>query len=837
MSTRKTALVSPREALTTEAACRLRPQDLRWTPAPASLPSLESAGPGTAAGVQNIFGQERALASLRFGLGMRDPGFNIYVAGPSGIGKMTAIRAFLDDLSSAQPTPPDWCYVHNFQDPYQPKALSLPPGQGRRLAKDMDQLLEQLSREVPKAFESEAYGAKREKIVSQLQKERTRILAELNDKAAKEDFAFEASPIGILITPLRKGQPIPSEDFEKMPAAEKESLQAKKDELDRDIKTSFQKIREAQNRTRRRLEEEDRSLLMFVVGGLFQEMTERYKGSEKVTRYLEAVQVDLLENIDALKRGLGVSEEKEEGVLAAALGPHETWLRKYKVNVLVDNAAQKGAPVVVDWDAAPGSLVGRIEKEGGFGALHTDFTLLKSGALHQANGGYLVLQVEDLLRTPFAWDSLKRALRRREIQIEDPVERLGFFATKSLRPEPIPLGIKVILVGRPQLYYLLHAYDEDFPELFRVRADFDTRLARDERGVREILSFLKTLAAKEGLLPLEPDGKAKLLEHAARLAESQTHLSTHFGALVEVVREAQHWAVQEKARGIGARQIRRAVNEKIHRSSLIEGHVRDMVRQGTLLIQTSGKAVGQVNGLAVIELGDYAFGKPSRITASVGPGREGIVDIEREVELSGPIHSKGVLILNGYLVHRYAQTRPLSLTARLVFEQSYSGVEGDSASSAELYALLSELSGLPLDQGIAVTGSVNQRGEIQAIGATNEKIEGFYDICRIKGLTGRQGVIIPDSNRDDLMLREDVVDAVRAGRFHVWAVRSVDEGMEILTGARAGRRGPDGSFPRDSVNRLVERRLQSFSASLTQEVHEGLARPGRSRAIPPPARD
>jgi lon-related putative ATP-dependent protease len=527
----------------------------------------------------------------------------------------------------------------------------------------------------------------------------------------------------------------------------------------------------------------------------------------------------MLENIELFKAKQTNAQPATEG------GPPTPWLqdlpfRKYEVNVCVDNGQQKGAPVVLELNPSYSNLFGRIEKETVFGALYTDFTMIKAGSLHRANGGFLVLPVEDVLRNLFSWDGLKRTLRSREIRIEEMGEKFGYWVTKSLRPQPIPLDVKVLLVGDPMLYYLLHAYDDEFSELFKVKADFDTRMDCTEENIRDFTSFLCTLAQKERLKHLDATAIGKMLEYAARRAEHQNKLSTHFGALADLVREAHFWAMEENAPYIQGVHVQRALDEKVYRSSLLRDRIQELILEGSILIDTTERVIGQVNGLSVIHLGDFEFGKPVRITASVSPGREGIIDIEREVELGGPIHSKGVMILGGYLSHKYAQDMTLSLAARLVFEQSYEGIEGDSASSAELYALLSALSGLPIHQGIAVTGSVNQHGQVQAIGGVNEKIESFFEICRAKGLTGAQGVMIPASNVQNLMLREDVVEAVQKGQFHIWAVRTIDEGVEILTGVRAGERTPDGGFPENTVNFRVEQRLRELAECLQEPMED-----------------
>lgn len=487
------------------------------------------------------------------------------------------------------------------------------------------------------------------------------------------------------------------------------------------------------------------------------------------------------------------------------------------MNVIVDNSETAGAPVVVEYNPTYNNLIGRIEKEAVFGALITDFTMIRAGSLHRANGGYLVIPVEELLRNLFSWDGLKRALREREVVIEEAAERLGFLTTKTLQPEPIRLKLKVILLGDPLLYYLLYHFDPDFQELFKVKAEFGTRMDRTPENVQKYAAFFCTLCKKEKLLHLDASAVAKLVEYGSRLAEDQTKLATRFSEIADVVREACYYARKEGADYATADHVRRAIDERFYRSNLIQERIQEMIVRGTIMVETTGAKVGQVNGLSVLSLGDISFGKPQRITVTVAAGKEGVIDIEREAKLGGRIHTKGVLILTGYLTEKYAAEAPLTLAARLVFEQSYEGIEGDSASSAELYALFSALSGVPLRQDLAVTGSVNQKGEIQAIGGVNEKIEGFFDVCRAKGLTGEQGVLIPAANRENLMLREDVVEAVREGRFHIYLVKHIDEGIEILTGVPAGERGPDGSFPEGTIHGKVAARLKEMAAQLKAE--------------------
>jgi lon-related putative ATP-dependent protease len=624
------------------------------------------------------------------------------------------------------------------------------------------------------------------------------------------------------------GRPLSEEEFGDLPQQAREDLEARRETLQGKLKVAMRQLRDLARGAQERLRELGGRIALYLVGGLIEDLIERYKEQPGVVAHLKAIEQDIVDNIDSFRAEASGEEPAAAGMAVLARRMREAPLRKYEVNVLVDNGRTQGAPVVVELNPSYGNLFGRVEKEVELGALVTDFTMIKPGSIHRANGGFLVLPVEDVLRDYWCWDGLKRALRAREIQIEEPWERIGGTTTRSLRPEPVPLDLKVLLVGRTLYYHLLHAYDESFPELFKVSADFDTIMGRGDEETREFLSFLCGFGRGEGMRPVECGAAAKLLEHASRLAGDQEKLTTRLGALTDVIREAHYWAQQEDAPRINAGHVDRALKEKVYRSGLVRERIQEMITRDFLKIATEGEAVGQVNGLSVISLGDVSFGRPSRITASATPGREGIVDIEREVALGGPIHSKGVMILSGYLAQRFARERPLTLAARLVFEQSYEGVEGDSASSTELYALLSMLAGLPIRQGIAVTGSVNQQGEVQAIGGANEKIEGFFDLCSARGLDGTHGVMIPRSNVPSLMLREDVVLAVSEGRFRVWAVDTVDDGIELLTGTIAGAADAEGRFPEESVNGRVARTLLRFAESFREFVSAGAA-PARKK--------
>jgi predicted ATP-dependent protease len=782
----------------------LKPQDLRRSVDP---PTLKSVGLEGMAPIDGVVGQKRAVAALELGLGILDSGFNVYVSGPPGLGKMTAVKAYLEKFARTRPTPTDWCYVNNFEDPYLPGILDLPAGKGRELQQQMKTFLEQVRRDVTRALESEEYAARKEEVLRGLETQKAERVQGFNERANREGFVVQATPFGIAIVPVAGNRAITDAEFQEMSADQKLKLQQKQESLQEELQGLTKQVRQIEREAHEKLRELDRKMILYVVGDHMDDLLQKFAELPPVIEYLKSVQSSMSENMEFFKT------KREDNPLAPLREP-DLQFRKYQVNVLVDHIKQEGAPVVVELNPSYSNLFGRVEKETVYGALHTDFTLIKAGSLHQANGGYIVLEAYEVLRNPFSWDGLKRMLNAREIQIEDIGDRLGLISTKGLRPAPVPLHVKVILVGPPILYHLLLVYDPDFSELFKVKAEFDTRMDRNDENIQAFLGFLNTFGTKENIAPLEASAVARILEHASRLAEDKEKLSTHFGTLADTVREANYWAGREGAVQVNASHVQRALDERMRRSNLVQERMQEMTVRGFLKIETSGKVVGQVNGLSVYSLGDYAFGRPSRITASVAPGRDGILDIEREVKLGGPIHSKGVMILSGYLAQKFAPDRPLTLSARLVFEQSYEGVEGDSASSAELYSLLSALSGLPIDQGIAITGSVNQRGEIQAIGGANEKIEGFFDLCLTRGLTGTQGVMMPESNVPNLMLRQEIVEAVREGRFHIWAVQTIDQGIEVLTGVPAGERGTDGAFPDGTVNQLVQRRLHDFSESL-----------------------
>jgi len=762
--------------------------------------------------LQEIIGQERAVRALKFGLGIKEIGFNIYVAGFPGTGRTTAVKSFLEEVARTGPVPSDWCYVNNFRNAYEPKAMKLPAGKGRHFRDDMSTFIIEAQRILPKSFESEDYGARRAATIRTVEEERQKLIAQLAKRAQEEGFLLKASPVGWLMIPVIKGKPVNDQEFIALDPKTREGIEKKREQLTDQFKSAMGQLRELEGKADEDLKKLNREVALFAIGHMMADLKEEYKDFPDVIAYINEVQNDILARLSQFIKG----PEESPTVPFPTHWMREAPFKKYEVNLIVDNSGVSGAPVVMEFNPTYQNLLGRVEKEAQFGALVTDFTMIRGGSLHKANGGYLILPVEELLRNPFSYDGLKRALRHEHIVIEEAEESLGFITTKSLKPEPIPLNTKVILIGDPYLYQQLYVLDMDFNQLFKVKADFDTTMDWTEENIQQYAAFVCTLCQKESLKHLDGSGLAKLIEHSSRLAEDQQKLSTRFAEVADVIREANFYAAQENSEFVTGTHVKKAIEEKVYRSKLIQEQIQEMIKRGILLIDTDTENVGQVNGLSVIDLGDFAFGSPSRVTATVGLGREGVIDIEREAKTGGPIHTKGVLILSGYLNEKYAQDKPLSLSARLVFEQNYGGVEGDSASSTELYAILSALSELPIKQSLAVTGSVNQKGEVQAIGGVNEKIEGFFEVCKAKGFTGKQGAMIPQSNVQNLMLNEEIVEAVKEGKFHIYSVKTIDEGIEILTGIKAGARQNDGTFEKETVNYRADKRLREMAEKLRE---------------------
>jgi lon-related putative ATP-dependent protease len=759
---------------------------------------------------EEIIGQERARKALRFGLEIPEKGFNLYVAGMPGTGRRTAVRKFLDELARTKPKADDWVYVNNFVNTYEPVAIRLPPGTGSRLKTDMASFIGEARRALPRAFESEDYSAKRQEALGKLDTERQTIIGELNKSAEKQGFTIRMSPTGLIVIPVIDGKPLTQEEYEALPGEKQAEILRKRELLDADMRSGFRQMRELDAKGTEVVNALNNEIALYAIGHLLTGLKEKYANMPEVLSYIDSVQKDILDNLITFL-GTAQPQQPEAQPPFPWPGGKDPAFRKYEINVVVDNAGPDGAPVVFEDIPSYQNLLGRAEREVQYGVVTTDFTMIRAGSVHKANGGYLVIPVLDLFRYPFAWEGLKSALRTEKVRIEEPGEQAGFIITRGLKPEPIPLSVKVILIGTPDISQLLNEKDPDYPDLFKVRADFDTVMDRSEVNTQKYAAFICGLCKRFSLHHLDNTAVAKVVEYGSRLADDQKKLSTRFSAVADLIREANFYAVQEKTPYITVMHIEKAFEEKIFRSNLIQQKIQEFIERGVFLIDTEGEQVGQLNGLSVMEFGDIAFGRPSRVTASVAVGRDGIVDIERQALMGGPTHTKGVLILGGYLANKYAQDKPLSLSAKLVFEQSYGGVDGDSASSTELYAILSALSGLPLKQSVAVTGSVNQRGEVQAIGGVNEKLEGFFEVCKAKGLTGKQGAMIPASNVQNLMLKEELLEAAKAGNFSIFPARTIDEGIEFLTGVPAGERQPDGSYREGTVNYLVDKRLREMA--------------------------
>ncbi len=755
-------------------------------------------------------GQARATQAVQFGLTIPHEGYNLFALGPMGVGKLSLVRHFTLAQARQQPPASDWVYVHNFLEPHKPQALRLPAGRGAQLKERMERLVEELRVAIPAAFESEDYRTRRQIIDEELKQKQQASFDTLQAEANQQGIAIIRTPMGMGLAPIREREIITPEEFEKLPEEEQKRIQEAMEALHQKLQAMLQQAPQWESERRERIRELNREVTRHAIGHLLNGVREPYHDLPEVLDYLEVVEQDLIENAGQFLVNPSESENPLEAALGKMLSDSRSFDR-YRVNLLVDNSASPGAPVVEEDYPSLANLLGRIEYRAQLGNLVTDFTLIRPGALHRANGGYLILDARRVLLQPYAWEELKRALRAKEIQIRSVSDVLGLSSTVTLQPTPIPLRIKVILLGDRLLYYLLSAYDPDFLELFKVAADFEDALERTPEGEWAYARLIASLAQREQLRPLEAGAVARVIEHASRLAADAHKISAALEALLDLLREADHWAAQAGHKAMTAQDIEQAIQQQIYRASRIRERLQEAVRRGTLLVDTSGARVGQINGLSVLNLGGYSFGHPTRITARVRLGKGEVVDIEREVELGGPLHSKGVLILAGFLGERYARERPLSLLASLVFEQSYSGVEGDSASMAELCAILSALAQAPIRQGVAITGSVNQHGQAQPIGGVNEKIEGFFEVCRDAGLNGEQGVIIPRANVQHLMLNAEVVEAVAKGQFRVWAVDTVDEALSILTGLEAGERGPDGRFPPESLNARVEAQLIAFA--------------------------
>ena len=751
-----------------------------------------------------LIDQKRAEEALKMGLKIKGNGFNVFASGDEGTGKLTAVKMFLHKLVVNEPTPDDWCYVYNFKEPYQPKKIQLPAGLGAELKSDMKAFVGDAMQTLIKTFESEVYLTKRQTIKEKNDKKQSALTLMINEKAEKESLSIKQTPLEVYTIPLKKGEAMTDEEFDNLPLSEKQIIQDKQTKFTTEMNSALkeQRILEKEmNKENKTLESE---VTAYAINELTQDISLKYEMIPDVVQYLDCVKKDILENLTDF-----MISQKEKLIEMPVL--ENEYMKRYQINVLVDNALKKGSPIVFESNPTYNNLMGRVEKESLMGSLITDFTMIRKGTLHEANGGYLIINAADLFKNLFSWEALKRAISNKEIRIEEISEQLGYLTTKTLKPDPIPLDVKVVLVGSPLYYHLLYEHDNDFKSLFKVKADFNSEMDRTPENTANYFSFFQKLSKKENMLAPDKEALRKLEEFGARSTDDQNKLSMRFEKITDVLREANHYATEEGQSFIGATDIEKAIEKRIYRSNMISEKINEMIKKKHILIELTGKKTGQVNALSIIDMGDLRIGKPSKITCTINMGKEGVITVEREVELSGPIHTKGVMILNGYLTEHFFQDKPISLTARLVFEQSYAEVDGDSASSTELYALLSALSKAPIQQGIAVTGSVNQKGEIQSIGGINEKIEGYFEVCKIMGLNGEQGIVIPSLNIQNLMLKKEVIDAVKENKFKIWAVDSIDDGIEVLTGIRSGSIEEEGS-----INWLVDKTISEYSKKLKE---------------------
>ncbi len=760
-----------------------------------------------------VVGQERAIDAIKFGMGMKEQGYNIFIAGPSKAGLTYTARTFIEDQARQEPTPPDWCYVFNFKEVDKPECLKISAGSGKVLKKDMNEFIATLQAKIPEVFDSDDYRAKEGEVHQAFEKRRREYIDVLSQEAREQGFILQFSQVGMVIIPANKeGEPMTQEDLRHLSEEERQFLRTKSDELHEKMKDAIKKIREAENEFKEKHSKLDNEIALFVVGQLMDSYEEKYKDDSQVLDYLKEVQEDILENIDDFKK----KPEPQQQAPGQPSGqfpmpPKEANLRKYDVNVLIDNSETQGAPVIIESNPAYPNLFGSIERQAWFGALFTDHTMIKPGSLHKANGGYLVMKALDLLKWYISYEALKRALRDGEVRIEDLGELYGIFSTRTIRPEPIPLNVKIVLTGDPYIYQLLYSLDDRFQKLFKVKAHMSDQMDRKPDKVLECSRMIARYCEDHNMRHLDKTGVARVLEYSIELTEDRDKLTLELGTIADLLREANYFAGLDGSEVVRRSHVDEAVKKRIYRSNLIEERVKEVMEKDIIWIDTEGEKVGQVNGLSVLMTGDHVFGRPNRITATVSVGREGVVSIDRESKMSGTTHTKGLMILSSLFRERFAHNKPISFNASLCFEQSYGMIDGDSASSTEYYVMISAISETPLKQGIAVTGSVSQKGEIQPIGGVNYKIKGFFDICKSKGLTGEQGVMIPDKNIRNLMLDQEVVDAVAEGKFNIWPIKTVEEGLKILTGMDAGALQADGTYTEGSVYRKVDERLRELA--------------------------
>ena len=761
---------------------------------------------------KGIIGQERAVKAFEFGLNVKMKGYNIYVSGPSGSGKTTYAKLSAKEKAKNEAVPYDWCYVYNFDDPRSPLSLRFEPGIGRQFRDDMNELVSFFKTELTKAFTSEDYDKEKSDLSRTYDDKRDELIKKLDSVASENSFALKTSNSGIIFQPIIDNVLITEENYDSLDEDVKNGINERLESMQDVVNSIMRDIKNIDKEYRQKMDDLDYKIGMFAIGHYVSALQEKYQYSERVIKYLESVQEDVLENIDQFSE----QEPDEEDPVAALLPKlggtkNDDATLKYRVNLIVDNSKTEGAPVIVDYNPTYYNLVGEVEYDNEYGNLTTDFMKIKPGLMHRANGGYLIIQAQDLLSNVQAWEALRRIIKTKEITIENLRDQIGAIAVTTLKPEPIPSDVKVILVGGAYYYELLRGYDEDFSKLFKIRADFDYEMDRNDENIFKIAGFISKFCDNEKTLPFDSSAVASVIEYSSRSVESQKKLSTRFNLIAEILAESATWAQLDNAEIVTAEYVKKAEEEKAYRLSMYQKKMNELLDNNTIMIATDGYCVGKINGLAVLDMGDYSFGSPTRITATTYMGKSGIVNIEKEAEMSGPTHNKGVQIITGYLGRMYAQKMPLSLSCRIAFEQNYNGIDGDSASSTELYCILSSLSEIPVNQSLAVTGSVNQCGEIQAIGGVTHKIEGYFDLCSRRGLTGKQGVVIPESNVNDLVLKDDVIEAVKNGMFHIYSISTIDEGIELLLGTEAGIMDENGDYPTESVHGRVMAKLKKFN--------------------------
>ncbi len=758
-----------------------------------------------------VYGQDRGIRALEFGVNVDLKGYNLYLEGPTGVGKTMYTKKFLQTRAAKEKVPNDWCYIYNFNDPNEPIAVSLPAGQGKVFKETMDAFIRNIRKDIKKTFNNDEFEKEKKLIKQEFEEKKDSILVKLNDKTLKHGFQVKSAQNGIYMMPVYEGKTIEEEEYEKLPLEVKSEFESKSQVVQEMIFDTLSELKIIENKADKKIEEWKANIALLTVNIHVNNVKANYKRNKKINNFLDNVKKDILKNVNAFMNTENENDNKQQlPPQVRAMQNNEPWLN-YRVNLFVDNSNLEGAPVIMDSNYTFQNIFGKLEYENQYGIMKTDFTMLKPGLLQKANGGYIIFQARDLLSNPQCYENLKKVLLVKEVSSENSMEQRSSMMLVSLKPEPIPLDLKVIMIGNSEIYHTLLSMDDDFRKLFKIKVEFEEDAPKTEENIAKLVKFVRSYCEQEDLLDVDKEAMARIVEYASKLSGDKEKLSTQFSEIGQIVGEASTWAKLDKSKIVTQKYVQKAFDERIERIKKYDTKYSQMIKEGALLINTEGYKVGQINGLTVITIGDYSFGKPSKITANTYIGRQGIINIEREVQMSGSTHSKGVMILTGYLGELFAQDKALSLNASICFEQLYGGVDGDSASSTEAYAILSSLSEMPINQSIAVTGSVNQKGEIQPIGGVNEKIEGFFQICKMRGLSGEHGVIIPIQNVRNLHLNDEVVDAVKNGLFHIYAISTIDEGIEILTGVPAGKKDKYGKFPAGTINYLANEKLTKYA--------------------------